>query len=373
MFNHHVGVNMKTKYIALPFFLITLFSCSDNRIIDPSTPDTSANLSFNKTSFKIFNGDTIDSNVIIDSSGVIPPVPIPGVLEVKKWGIDHYRAKHGKIVGIWARNSRLQNTRTISRLRTKFGFNYIFFAGDHATFNLIRNSGYSNKNIMIGVSPNDYSARIQQFGAAYAYYNDEPYERGYSIDVMTGMRNAINNYAPGSKLIISGYRRTSGLGDYVSRSDGILFSSYTHWYQIFLGVWVSWPVDRDQRPDWRDMKDRYGDKSFMNWIGAHKDLSEYSDLLSTSRSLSLPGVWLYQLDESEDSDDNILSFCNAAFHNGYMSIIAKKYIYEYHAKKINHNALDSTNPNDEGWYLYKIRIMKDIKEVLPEDSFDIIE
>ncbi|MFH1197315.1 MAG: hypothetical protein V1720_16570 [bacterium] len=358
---------MKVKYFLLPLFLITFLSCNDYKIVNPKESNTSNVISYEYRGLQLFDDDTLDINLIIDSCGMNHKLPEPRIFKLTVWKVDHYSPIDGKIVGIWAQTSRLQNAVTISKLKNKFGFNYLFMGGDQAQFDLILNSGYSNDKIMVGISPGDYDSRIQQFGTVHAYYIDEPYERGYSIDVMNGIRNAINNYAPGSKLIISGYRRTASLREYVNSSDGILFSSYKHWYEILPGVWVSWPVDPDQRPDWRDMRNRYGEKSFLNWIGAHLDFSEYPDLLACARSLSLPGVWLYQLQEGEDSDDNILGFCHAAFNNGYLKAFVRKYIYEYHFEYLDPDDSGASNQCNKGWYLYQTRDMNDVKEVFPQD------
>ncbi len=247
----------------------------------------------------------------------------------------------------------------ISKLKNKYGFNYILFANefDLTKFNLVSNIFSPNK-IMAQIFPESFQQKTSQYGSIYAYYVDEPYERGYS---MAGIRDAINTNAPGSELIISGYRRTYGLDAYVLNSDGVLFSSFIHWWECLPGVWCSRLINTDQRSDWTDMKNRYGNKSFMNWVGAHEDFSEYSELLGHSANLGLPGVWLFQLLEVENSEDNILSFCYNAWANGYMRRFERKYIYEYRCYYPNPCDCDRSLP--DGWYLYQIWPMSDVREV----------
>jgi len=151
-----------------------------------------------------------------------------GVKDVTWWALDHYEPQSGVIVGIWPHNARMQNSTEISKLKNIYGFNYILFANayDLTKFNLVLSAGYTRNKIMAQILPDNFQLKPYQYGSIYSYYVDEPYERGYS---MAGIRDAINNNAPGSKLIISGYRRTYGLDGYVSTSDGVLFSSYKHW------------------------------------------------------------------------------------------------------------------------------------------------
>ncbi len=353
---------MKTVHSAtfLSMMIISFFfsSCSDETIVDSVDKKYKISKRFEKINLDSIKGE-VGTSTYIDSLLGIDGYPC-GVKDVTSWALDHYEAQSGVIVGIWPHNARMQNSTEISKLKNKYGFNYILLASayDLTKFNLILNSGFARNNIMAQILPNNFQQKTYQYGSIYAYYVDEPSENGYS---MAGIRDAINNNAPGSKLIISGYKRTYGLDGYVSTSDGVLFSSYKHWWECLPGVWCSWPVDPDQRPDWTDMKNRYGNKSFMNWVGAHQDLSEYPVLLGHSANLGLPGVWLYQLEEVDNSEDNILSFCYNAWASGYLRRFERKYIYEYRCSYPNPCDCDRSLP--DGWYLYKIWPMSDIREV----------
>jgi hypothetical protein len=69
----------------------------------------------------------------------------------------------------------------------------------------------------------------------------------------------------------------------------------------------------------------------MNWIGAHKDLSDYGELLGHAYNLGLSKIWLYQHSEESDSDQNIEEFCsNAAKHH-----FLKVYYQQVRDKKVN--------------------------------------
>lgn len=86
-------------------------------------------------------------------------------------------------------------------------------------------------------------------------------------------------------------------------------------------------MNPDQRSDWTDMRNFYGSKFSMTWIGAHMDLSEYNDLLGHAANLGLEGVWLFQaLDDTDDgSENNIATYCDQAWKHGWLT----KYVHIY--------------------------------------------
>ena len=85
-----------------------------------------------------------------------------------------------------------------------------------------------------------------------------------------------------------------------------MFSSDEHWYKVNLpGCYTNmgwgedyenymwWAGDYDQRPDWSDMKTRYGSSKFsMTWINT-KEITEFDDLFGHAKNLGLNGVWVY--------------------------------------------------------------------------------
>jgi hypothetical protein len=134
------------------------------------------------------------------------------------------------------------------------------------------------------------------------------------------MKAWLKTYYVNALFIISGYKRNSNLINYTNLlADKVLFSSYIHWRNI-LGIWISWPVDPDQRSDWTEMKDLFGNKFSLTWTSAYNDLSEYNQLLGHAKNLGLTGIWLYQYNEGVEADDNnINSFCLAAVSGGFLN------------------------------------------------------
>lgn len=69
----------------------------------------------------------------------------------------------------------------------------------------------------------------------------------------------------------------------------------------------------------------------MTWVGAHRDLSDYPELLGHAKNLGLQGVWLYQRQELSDDDGNILRFCDAAADEGYLTRYFQQVRNEIHS------------------------------------------
>jgi hypothetical protein len=153
-----------------------------------------------------------------------------------------------------------------------------------------------------------------------------------------------------SEIVLSGYKRNDQLKDYVnSIGDHVMFSSYKHWWE-FLGLWISWPEDPDQRPDWADMENLFGPKFSFSWVGAHKDLKEYDDLLGKAKNLGLQGVFLYQLEpvEEEVGDDNLETFSDAAVKHGFQKVFFQE-VKDYFVDGIftKRKLLGPTYPNSQ--------------------------
>lgn len=233
----------------------------------------------------------------------------------------YYEPVKGKIVGIWAHPDRWADIQRLKDLKYRWGFNYITFGPQysHDKFNMAKQVGYSpSTNIMI-VLHQDYYPEATQYEKCWAYYLDEPADKQIPFDKVQTMRTFFKTYSPNSPFIISGYKRNSDLINYTnSLADKVLFSSYIHWREVW-GVWVSWPLNPDQRDDWTDMRNLFGNKFSMTWINAYQDLSEYNQLLGHASNLGLEGIWLFQIDTGPEADDNnINSFCTAAVVGGYL-------------------------------------------------------
>jgi len=227
----------------------------------------------------------------------------------------YYEPVEGKIVGIWPHENRWTDIEKLKELKYRWGFNYIFFhtgLGQNK-FNMAKQIGYTPlTNIMTNV---DYA---DQYEECWAYYFDEPADRSIPFNTVQTVKDWIKSYFPNAPFVISGYKRNSDLINYTNLlADKVLFSSYIHWWK-FLGIWTSWPTNTDQRDDWTDMKNLFGNKFSMTWVSTNNDLSEYGQLLGHAQNLGLAGIWLYGLEQEAD-DNNLNSFCNAAVNCGFLS------------------------------------------------------
>jgi hypothetical protein len=237
----------------------------------------------------------------------------------------YYTPVEGKIIGIWPHLNRWYDIEKLKELKYRWGFNYILFweGLGQDELNRAKQIGYSpSTNIMRIVEPENYQA-AGQYEQCWAYYVDEPADRQIPFTTVQTMKSWLNANFPIAPFIISGYKRNSDLINYTnSLADIVLFSSYVHWREVF-GIWVSWPVNPDQRDDWTDMKNLFGNKFSMTWISAYSDLSEYEQLFGHAANLGLKGIWLYHYNvdlAADDDNDNINSFCEAAVNGGYLTV-----------------------------------------------------
>lgn len=253
---------------------------------------------------------------LIYSVGEIFP---QNVAYVYNW-YKYYEPIEGKIVGILPHENKWNDIEKLKELKYRWGFNYIiFWTGlGHDKFNMAKQVGYlPSLSIMRIVEPVDYLDAVQ-YDECWAYYLDEPADRNVPFNTVQTMKAWLKTCFPNASFIISGYKRNFNLINYTNLlSDKVLFSSYIHWRNI-LGVWISWPVDTDQRSDWTDMKNLFGNKFSMTWTSANSDLSEYNQLLGHALNLGLEGVWLYSLGQEAD-DNNFNSFCVAAVNSGFLN------------------------------------------------------
>jgi hypothetical protein len=247
--------------------------------------------------------------------------------------LKYYEPNEGKTVGIWPQWSRWLDTQKLKELHYYKGFNYILSYPDFSSWDRIIESGYKTSEIMLFFDRDGkyvYQA-LGQFPQTGSYYIDEPADKSVSIPLLNEAIDFINTNFPGSPIVASGYKRNSQLISYTEMFDEIMFSSYDHWWN-FLGFWVSCcPIDPDQRSDWTDMRNLFGSKFSMTWIGAHKDMSDYDELLGHAYNLGLSKIWLYQYDELSDSDQNIEEFCNNAVKHHFLKV----YYQQVRDKKVN--------------------------------------
>lgn len=256
------------------------------------------------------------------------------------WRFDHYEPKSGKTVGVWPVD---YSTSNLTTLRAHWGYSGIFIGANQTQYNNSISAGASLNNIMVGltgVADADRAGYINNFGNVFAYYVDEPADQNHS---MGGIRDVLNALNFNSFFVISGYKRTYALNVGVEQADKVMFSSYKHWYEILPGIWVSWPVDDDQRPDWSDMQNRYGSKFSMTWINS-TEISEFDDLFGHAQNLGLTGVWVYTLDGHQTDEFGNISA--AAYAHGFLRRFYREWKNEY--KCINPYGT-STYPPSSDW------------------------
>ena len=235
----------------------------------------------------------------------------------------YYNPVEGKIIGIWPHPDRYNDISRLKELKYKWGFKYLVFwfpMGNNG-FNLLKQAGYEPEtNIMTNVEGSDYTNAVQ-YDKCLGYFLDEPEYKDISLTTVQTIKIWFNTNFPNVPFISSGYKRNSYLKDLTNNIvDQVLFSSYIHWWEV-LGVWISWPVNPDQRDDWTDMKNLFGSKFTMTWVSANQDLSEYNDLIGHAANLGLTGLWLYNDPNSPEVDDNNLeTFCSNAANRGYLTV-----------------------------------------------------
>ena len=269
------------------------------------------------------------------------------------WRVDHYEPKPGKIVGVWAQNYSVSNLKT---LRNKWGYSYILVSGSvQSQFDNANSSGYALNQIMINlgeVADNDRYNVISNFGNAYAYYVGEPLVYNRSMGVI---RQALNDLNFNSLFVFDGYKRTDDFDSYVALTDKVLFSSYKHWWEIPLThIWVSVPYDKDQRPDWSDMKNRYGSKFSMTWINT-KEITEFDDLFGHAKNLGLTGVWIFG-----NLSNNYGNISDAAYNQGFLRRFERKWFDVYQCTCIN--GCSGFPPEDPCWTVIRTESTGTIEE-----------
>jgi hypothetical protein len=233
----------------------------------------------------------------------------------------YYTPIEGKIIGIWPHPDRYNDITRLKELKYKWGFKYIVFSFGHDQFNLLKQAGYDpQSDIMMSVEGYNY-LNSSEYDQCWAYYLDEPEYKNISLNTMQTIKSWFNLNFPNVPFISSGFKRNSYLKDLTNNiADQVLFSSYVHWWEI-LGVWISWPVNSDQRDDWTDMKNLFGPKFTMTWVSANQDLLEYNDLVGHALNLGLSSILLYNDPSiSEVDDNNLESFCSNATNRGYLTV-----------------------------------------------------
>lgn len=287
------------------------------------------------------------------SSGVVPMLPVCDKLYYQLYELDYYHAAPGKIVGIWPTEERWSNVSRLTQLKNLWGFNYIFIqpgcTPTYCSYENVYAAGYRPSNILCGgidVVNGGYITDIQRRPTFWGYYTDEPVTN-HGVSGIYGMNTTYSwfqlNY-PNSKFIAG--ETVPGNANLISAfTTDLMCTRY-----CADGDYLC--TKPDQRPLWTDFRNLLGTKFSMTWIGAHKDLSQYDDLLGHARNLGLAGVWLFQAMDNTDvySDNNISTFALNAWKWGWLRRFEKEWFYTYQCSKPNPCDCNKNNLGD-GWVL----------------------
>lgn len=334
-----------SKVISLIFtitFILTLSNCTNEQ------PTQQINLQEQKLLHKIENKNTntyhdstkVDTMRIPDDNGnfviVEPLAQSSCIKDVDYWIFEKYIPVPDKIVGIWPTEERWSNVERIKELKEKWGFNYIFTTLGSYYDNCL-SAGYLPDHMLgggIDVYSGGYRQYIQSRPALWGYYTDEPvtnHGAGAQYPMSTAYQWFKQNYP--NSLFISG-ETTPLMASFIIDYIDIIFCTR---YCVDGDYFCIYP---DQRPLWTDFKNAFEEKFSMTWIGAHKDLSQYDDLIGHAKNLGLKAIWLYQYQDDTDisSDNNISSFALYAWKWGWLKRVERKWIYTYEC--INQNPCD---------------------------------
>jgi len=102
----------------------------------------------------------------------------------------------------------------------------------------------------------------------------------------------------------------------------------------------------------------------MVWIGAHKDLGDYDDLIGHATGIGVNALWLYQELDNTDiySNNNIKSFAMFAWKWSWLRKFERRWVYTYRC--MNQDPCDC-DPNRlaGGWILQSKYSTTEIREV----------
>jgi len=244
----------------------------------------------------------------------------------------HYEAIPGRLVGILPQDWSVEN---LTRLRLEYGFSGVYIHATQDLYEAAITAGFPPASIMAGLWGDEYESFVTSIHAGF-YYIDEPAEhdcygqpsgtRFYSPEELAARTHYIHYYRPGSRMVISGYKRCSHNLLAATNADVFMFSSYQHWSSTGLPVchvnmgyadeweapWIS--GGSDQRSDWTDFREELGGRFAMSWI--HGGGDEYDQLFGHATNLGLEGVWIYN--GSPPGPARLEEICTAAAKYGWM-------------------------------------------------------
>lgn len=257
------------------------------------------------------------------------------------WILEKYENVPGKIVGIWPTWERWGNVQRLKQLKDTLGFNYMFtYLG--WPYDKVVAAGYTMSNLLGGLALTGYVEASQSRPPLWGYYIDEPisHQKG-TVSQVEAWTNFLGANFPYS-IRIAG-ENTESNADLINHTVDLItctrYDNYPEWY------------DPDQRSLWTNFREHFNAQFDMVWIGAHKDLSQYDDLIGHARNLGIPEIWLYQHEDSTDhySNNNVGTFAYYAWKWGFLKRVEREWVYYYDC--IHQDPCNCDPGDPAGWYV----------------------
>jgi len=363
--------------------IITFFNfCSEEKPTEQLTSKEKSvlqktNEAGDKISFSITGDSTKTDSVKIKDKekeknkgkggGITPNALEYGWKYENEYVFDHYVA-NGEF-GIWPSDNRQyagssgdpNRIQKLNELKSIWGFNYI--AANIGDYNNIQaivaagfpiNTNYLATGFTLGDSGDRNTVQNMYNGLApstyfWGYYMDEPYNHDCCAPLtqysFKSFRDFVKSIKPNS---LFGFGETYYMwaNFYTHNPYEWVDGNHTNYYPAnvdfvmctrydsFLGTSI------DQRPLWDGFKSKYNNIFARTWIAAHKDGSEFRNLLGYCRDQGY-APWFYQKQDGYDYNDQMIaSYCNAAWLEGFLRRYDKKYEVWYRCI-LNH----THNPN----------------------------
>jgi len=265
-------------------------------------------------------------------------------MEIDVWVFEKYEARAGKEFGIlphpyrqYAGGSGDSNRiQKLNELKSKWGFNYILASiGNYETIMAIVNAGFPiSSNFMGGILCNQEGKNnVLNIGNGlsantyfWAYYTDEPSsEQNVSEWELFTLDTLVKNQRPNS---LFGFGET-WMGA-VTKYTNTYYRTRPNYVMCTKYFYDELEQNRDQRGRWDDFRNGLQGTFSKTWIAAHKDGSEFNDLLSYCRNYNI-SPWFYQLQDFEDASEIMISsHCYNGYLTNFLRRYEKKFIYVYY-------------------------------------------
>lgn len=336
--------------------VISINSCSEKQAPEPETVKQK-NVSLQKTAssdqtnFVVkdsLKGSKKDSSKFGGGIIVEPDAVLHGWKIEIEYVLHHYIANSE--FGIWTTKNRQHAGSSgdpywitkLNQLKSKWGFNYISAEiGNGQDITAIVNAGFSRTTNYMGYIPAHQGGRdavanlyngLLPSDYFWTYYTDEPYS-GQSLTQgsFKDFRDYVKNLHPSS---LFGFGETYYIwaNMYTHNpylwTDGYYHTNY-HQSQVDFLMCTRYDsfsgLDKDQRDLWDGLWNLYNNKYARTFIAAHKDGSEFRNLLGYYRNHGIAPWFFQEMDGYDYNDQMIESYCNAAWLEGFLTRYDSKY------------------------------------------------